>query len=170
MKIRRAERKDLRQMLEVHRRSVHELGASDYDAATLEAWAPPIDDDRIERWGEQNFGDDSSIVAFVAVERDGPEQRVLGFSSVDPSESHLMALYVDPDVAQRGLGTALLRQAEWAAAQEGAERLELESSLNARDFYIDQGYEVVGRGATEVGDGQELEHVRMEKELPGPGL
>lgn len=170
MKIRRAQPDDARGILEAHRSAVHELAADAYDESSLEAWSPPVDEERIEGFVETSFEGEKDADLFVAVEGKGAEERVLGFSAVYPGEQDLRAVYVRPDAARRGLGTALLRQAEWAAAQKGAERLELDASRNAVDFYEKQGYERVGCETHEFEDGVEIECVRMEKELPGPGF
>jgi putative acetyltransferase len=167
MKIRRATRSDARGILEVHRRAVHELAAEEYEKESLEAWSPPVDADRVEGFVEASFEGDEEAELFVAIEGESDDDRVLGFSAVVPSEEELRAVYVRPEAARRGLGTALLRQAEWAAAQNGAERLELDASRNAVPFYEEQGYDRVECVSHEVGDGVEIECVRMERELPG---
>lgn len=170
MKIRRAKPDDARGILLAHRSAVREAGPQYYDEELVEAWSPPVDEERIETFVGRNFGEEDESIVFVAIEGKGDEDRVLGFSIVVPDEEKLRAVYVRPNAARNGLGTALLRQAEWAAAQEGAERLVLEASLNAEDFYLEQGYERVDTEALSLGDGLELDCVHMEKQLPGPGL
>jgi len=157
-------------MLAAHRSAVRAGGGDHYDEEILEAWSPPVDDGRVERFVEETFEAEPAAVAYVAVERAGDGDRVLGFSVVVPEEETLRAVYVDPEYARRELGTSLLRQAEWSAAHSGAERLELAASLNAEEFYRKQGYEVVESDTVALTDELEMECLRMQKRLPGPGL
>jgi len=163
MKVRRAEPDDARGILEVHHRAVHELAASAYDDQILEAWSPPVDDERVEEFVDANFDSQPPSTVFVAVD-DG---RVLGVSAVVPADEYLWAVYVDPEFAGRGLGTALLRQAEWSAAQAEVGRLQLDASLNSVEFYEQNGYERVEEGTCEIDRGPAIPCVVMEKHFPG---
>lgn len=62
---------------------------------------------------------------------------------------------------RRGIGRAVLEEAERSAHEAGATRVLLNAQLPARDFYARGGYE--SRGATFVEEG--IEHVAMEKRL-----
>ena len=150
----------------MHRRAVRTLGAETYEPEIVEAWASPADDESVEEFVDHAFGGEGGPIVFVAVDGD----RYWGFSEVEPEIEYLRAVYVDPEMARSGLGRSLLRQAEWAAAQEGAERLELESSRNAVGFYEAQGYDRIGEDTHQIADGLEMECVRFEKKLPGPGI
>lgn len=166
MQIRRAEPKDARGILEAHRRAVRELAAEAYDSELLEVWAPPVDEERVESFVDSKFGEGAEPILFVAVEG----ERRYGFSEVLPSEEYLHAVYVDPDRARSGVGRSLLRRAEWAAVHEGAERLELDSSLNAVEFYEQHGYMRIEETVLRMGEGMELPCVRMEKQVSGTGI
>ena len=163
MRVRRAKPADARGILEVHRRAVHEIAGEVYDDEILEAWSPPVDDERVEQFIGGVFESEESNVMFVAI--DGT--RVLGFSEVVPANEELRAVYVDPEFTGRGLGTALLRQAEWAATQAGVDRLELDASLNAVDFYEKNGYTRLADGTHELSGGVEMDCVIMDKTFPG---
>jgi putative acetyltransferase len=163
MKVRRAKPDDAHGVAVVHRRAVHELAAEAYDDEVLETWSPPADDERVEAWADKlDRDEDDESVAFVAV-----DDRVLGFADVAPDEEYLRAVYVDPEMSRRGLGRALLRQAEWAATQAGAERLTVDASLNSVEFYEKNGYERLDEGTHELSDGHEITCVHMFKEFPG---
>ena len=164
MKVRRAKPEDARGIAEMYHRAVHELATDAYDDDILDVWGPPADDERVEKWADHLERDDErdDAVAFVAV-----DDRVLGFADVDPDEEYLRAVYIDPEMSRRGLGRALLRQAEWAATQAGAERLTLDASLNSVEFYEKNGYERIEEGTHEIADGVEMACVHMLKEFPG---
>ncbi len=162
MKIRCARPEDARDLAQMHHRSVHQLGAEAYDDEILEVWGPPVDEERVEQWAENLDRAEGGATPFVAV--DG--ERVLGFADVVPDEQYLRAVYVDPEMSRRGLGTALLRQAEWTATQAGVERLTLDASLNAVEFYEKNGYERLEEGTHELTDGLEMVCVHMAKRFP----
>ena len=65
---------------------------------------------------------------------------VLGFSAAEPTSGRILGVWVDPDVAGRGLGTALLRHAEWAATQEGVDQLSVDCSPDSASFFEENGY------------------------------
>ena len=71
------------------------------------------------------------------------------------------AVYVHPDHARHGVGSALLAELEGYARGRGLDRLSLQSSLNAVGFYERAGYERVGEGESPGG----LAVVGMEKVL-----
>ena len=60
------------------------------------------------------------------------------------SDNSIEGLYVLPQAARRGVGTALVRLAEGRIAQTGEQLVMLESSLNAVGFYLRLGYAVCG--------------------------
>ena len=62
-------------------------------------------------------------------------------------EAHLMTIAVHPDARRRGLGSALLKAIELAAADAGAQYMALEcraGNKNAQRFYEKNGYKCVG--------------------------
>lgn len=69
---------------------------------------------------------------------------------------------VDPTERGHGVGTALLRALEHAAADAGASLVTLHAQCHARRFYDRAGYRQVGEPFTEAG----IEHVEMRKSLP----
>jgi GNAT superfamily N-acetyltransferase len=67
--------------------------------------------------------------------------------------------------AQRGCGSALVREIERLAKEHGLSRLELAGSLNAEPFYASLGYEVKERSDVALPNGHRLPCVWMEKAL-----
>ncbi len=70
----------------------------------------------------------------------------LGFSTVMPIErtvSRLAALFVEPAWVGRGVGTALLEDAEAIAADEGIVRLEVLSNVEGTGFFERAGFVAV---------------------------
>jgi GNAT superfamily N-acetyltransferase len=79
--------------------------------------------------------------------------QLVGFSHAVPGE--IMALFVDPDWAGRGVGRQLLTHALTLAQGEEGRPVLLEATLNARTFYERCGFQrveekTVQRGQTEL--------------------
>jgi predicted GNAT family N-acyltransferase len=75
--------------------------------------------------------------------------------------ARLGRMAVERELRGRGLGAAILREAERAAREAGAERISLHAQLSARSLYARDGYEQRGEEFVEEG----IEHVAMEKRL-----
>ena len=73
--------------------------------------------------------------------------------------ARLGRMAVERDLRGRGLGTAILREAERAALDAGARRISLHAQLSARSLYDRDGY--IERGPVFEEEG--IDHVSMEK-------
>jgi predicted GNAT family N-acyltransferase len=104
-------------------------------------------------------GRDGEALHLVAVE----EGRVLGTCRVvfRAGSAFLGRLAVVRDERRRGIGAALLREADDRASAAGADRIGLHAQLEVRDLYAADGY--VERGEPFVEEG--IDHVSMEKRL-----
>jgi putative acetyltransferase len=91
--------------------------------------------------------------------------RVVGVGVAVVEKSELRVCYVAPEAARAGIGSALVKEIERVARQQGAPLLQLDSSMTAEPFYRSLGYEVVERGAHVLGNGQRMACVKMRKEL-----
>jgi len=65
---------------------------------------------------------------------------VVGFAQLAPQQSQVVAVYVAPTHARKGIGLALLRAIEAHARDLGLTELQLQASLNAIAFYSSAGY------------------------------
>jgi GNAT superfamily N-acetyltransferase len=94
------------------------------------------------------------------VERLAPER-------LDPSvdAAKVRAIFVHPRFARMGLGSLLLAAAEDAATKQGFQRFEMGSTLTGVTLYTLKGYREVGRVLVPVGGGEQIEVVRMMKEI-----
>ncbi|MGJ0395714.1 MAG: N-acetyltransferase family protein [Methylocystis sp.] len=138
------------------RESVDELAADDYDEAQREAWASKADDE--EAFSALLAGE-VTIVALV----DG---EIAGFASLkDNADFHM--LYVRPELARRGVGSALADAIEKIAAGRGTKTLTVDASDAARDFFAARGYVATTRNTIEIA-GQWLGNTTMTKALAAP--
>jgi GNAT superfamily N-acetyltransferase len=102
-----------------------------YDEARLAAWHPPSD------------------IAESFVAEFGGE--LAGWAGMRPGakkgEFELPALYVDPGLMRRGIGSLLLAEARRRAVRRGARKLVAIGDPNAEPFFRETGGRTTGRGA-----------------------
>ena len=98
----------------------------------------------------------------VVAERDGD---VVGFGELDLERREVVAVYVLPDAAGAGVGTALLAHLEAMARSHGLERLTLCASLNAETFYAHRGWRAGAREKHRLTGAVAVDCVRMDKAL-----
>ena len=89
---------------------------------------------------------------------------------LDPAvdAAKVRAIFVHPRFARMGLGSLILAAAEEAAAREGFRRFEMGSTLTGVALYSLKGYRETERVMVPVGDGEEIQVVRMIKEQDSP--
>ena len=81
---------------------------------------------------------------------------VVGFAAILPREdgdSELDALFVEPEVWQRGIGRALVEHCCAAAKAAGAKSLHVVGNTHAKGFYRSCGFAKLGTKATRFGVG-----------------
>ena len=135
------------------RASVEELTVGDYSEDQRAAWISAADD----------------AAAFAARLEAGltlvalADSKIAGFASLKDNLLFDM-LYVRPDLARRGVGSALADAIEKLAGARGAKRLTVEASDSARDFFAARGYVPQSRNTILLG-GEWLGNTTMTKEL-----
>ncbi|WP_330630867.1 GNAT family N-acetyltransferase [Halocatena halophila] len=133
MRIRPATPADRSELPALHTATVEAFGPEAYDQSTVEAWA---------KAGERTPSDyvtDNTEHFTVAIKNDD----IVGFGHLIPEKSAVHAVYVHPDHARTGVGSALLAELEGYARGCGCEELSLQASLNAVGFYEQAGYTAV---------------------------
>ena len=118
--------------LKVFRRAIRTLASHDYAPEQVEAWASPEIDPAV--WAERRRTHRTQVA-----ETDGC---VVGFTDVD-DDGYVDMLFVDPDVARQGVGSALLEWARITAEGLGARELTTNASLTARPVFEAHGFTVV---------------------------
>ncbi len=148
---------EVRLYLEIHERAIRGLAASHYSGDDIKGWVVPATDENLRRLA-LNTGREIRLVA----ELDG---RPVGIGAVVPESSELRAVYVAPEGARRGCGSALVREIERIAGDNGVTRLTLHASLNAERFYAAVGYEVLARTEVALPNDHRMAVVHMGKDL-----
>jgi putative acetyltransferase len=125
--VRRMEGDDARAFLEMHRSSVHGVACVDYPPEVIEAWSPPVTDERISAFLENP----DKEVRFVA-DLDG---EIVGIGAVVLESNELRACYVAPGGVRKGVGTQIVQELERVARANGVRSFNLVSSVTAEPFY-----------------------------------
>ncbi|MBU6454234.1 MAG: GNAT family N-acetyltransferase [Cyanobacteria bacterium REEB67] len=150
---------DARGILDVHYAAVHGAPVNYYDEDRLDEWSPTVDDDRVRQFLARSGQEDE--ITRVAVQKDV----IVGFGTVVPILNELRACYVHPRHNRQGIGKRLLAVLEDEARTAGVSWLNLNSSLNAEDFYRTAGYTADGLGRHRLASGNSISCVHMYKFL-----
>jgi putative acetyltransferase len=166
--VRRARPADVGSIAAVHAASVRGLAADSYDDRQIASWSDSeAADFSIPPEGVHVVVAESHCAGDPARadDPDAPDGGVVGFGAVDLQSGEVRAVYVHPDHAGEGVGSAILRELEGRARDEGLADLHLTASLTAVPFYERHGWESTEPTAYELEEGVELEAVEMEKSL-----
>lgn len=181
VQVRPATRADVEAVYDLHVASIRAFGPSAYDERQVTAWAetPFAGVDDHYPVGEPGH---QFVVACVDPPEGGPRSEgavggasreqageLAGFGHLAVDEREVRAVYVHPDHARSGVGSALLAHLEGVAYGRGLSALELTASLNAVPFYRQAGYDPVAEAVHRTSGGgveAELDVVVMRKALP----
>ena len=167
---------DIPAIREVIQASVRELQAGDYTSAQIEGALATVFtvDSRLIADGTYLLALDEDRVAgcggwsYRKTLYGGDQQlETIESSVLDPATeaAKIRAIFVHPDYTRMGLGSLILKAAEDAAVAAGFRRLEMGSTLTGVPLYRLRGYRQTVRIAVPVGAGEEIEIVRMSKEI-----
>jgi putative acetyltransferase len=150
---------DAAAMARTHYSAVHVSAASAYPPDVLDIWSPAPSEIRNEAFREAMRGGRELFV----VAEDGSS--VIGFGSIVPDSNELRSVYVNADIAGRGVGSAILKALEILAAARGCPELQFEASRNAESFYARNGYISIAQGTHRLSGGREMACITMRKGL-----
>jgi putative acetyltransferase len=136
--------------------SIDELTIDDYDEDQRLAWLASASDATEFR---QRLGEMLTLVVYL----DG---EYLGFGSLKDNKTIDM-LYVHPDFAGEGVGSAIADALEKIARARGAETVSVDASDTAVPFFEGRGYTAVRRNSVPRDD-QWLSNTTMVKPLADP--
>ena len=148
---------EVRLYLEIHERAIRGLAGTHYSQDDIEGWVVPATEENLRVVARNPDGE----IRLLA-ELDG---KATGIGALVLAESELRAVYVLPDSARQGCGSALVREIERIARNNGLDRLTLHASLNAERFYADLGYDVLERTEVALPNDHRIAVVRMAKDL-----
>ena len=153
---------DVENIVRVQHAAVHGSAPSTYYTQDiLEGWSPCIDQYRVNRLRRAIENNEELLVVAETSEN----AVIVGFGSVIPSKQELRAVYVDPAFGRQGIGSKILANLEELALFHGADRLDLDASLNAEEFYCRHGYSVIERGSHRLSSGIVMDCIKMSKKI-----
>lgn len=155
-------------------RAMRRLGAAFYPPEAIEAFLSVVGtvDDSVIREGHYFIAATpcGRIVASGGWSRAVPHydgQRDCATAGTAIDGAIVRSVYVDPDMARRGLATGIMRTLERDAARSGVCTLTLTASLSGLPLYLSSGYRPTVRGSLDLG-GIGFAFVKMEKTLGQP--
>lgn len=140
---------DLSAVMDIYRRSVHEVACRDYSQEQLAAWVPTELD--MQAWSER--------LAEGGVFVEQRDEKLTGFIRVD-ARGHVDLLFVHPDFQRQGIALRLFQAAHSWAIESGITRLTSDVSLTARPFFERVGFRLLTPQIVER-NGVELNNFRM---------
>jgi len=135
--------------------SIEELAEDEYDDDQRLAWASAAAD-------AEAFCDHLASMLTLVVQVDG---EYAGFASLKDN-AQIDMLYVHPDYAGEGVGTALVDALERIAASRGTKHISVDASDTSAIFFEGRGYVATHRNSVPMDD-QWLTNTTMRKELSG---
>lgn len=140
---------DVEGILCVFKTSIEKLCARDYSPSQISAWTKCADK---EAWNAQFLSRHTTVAVADGV--------VVGFCDTERN-GHIDRLYVSPDYAGKGIGKALVKDAETAVEKK---TVSVEASITAKPFFEKLGYTLAER-QTVIRHGESLTNYRMSRSL-----
>jgi putative acetyltransferase len=134
--------------------AIGELTGDDYTEEQQEAWMAVAED---EEFGRRLAAD----LTLIATLQNSP----VGFASLR-GKDHIRMLYVHPSVARQGVASMLIDALEKLAGGRGAEKLTVDASDSAAEFFRKRGYAAKQRNSITI-NGEWLANTTMQKTLGG---
>jgi putative acetyltransferase len=138
---------------EIFRASVMDLTSDDYTESQQQAWAGTADN---EAAFAKRLGSQLTLVATL-------EGSAVGFASL-AGAGKIDMLYVHPAATGQGVAAMLIDALEKLAGGRGAEKLVVDASDTAREFFEKRGYIAQQRNTVTVGD-EWLANTTFHKQL-----
>lgn len=148
---------DAKVFADIHYASVHTIGVNHYIQEILDEWSPTVNEERIEH-----------IEAFASKEirvMADYDKKTVGLGVVVPEKSLLGACYVHPDFSGKGIGKAIMNELEKIANSHSINYLEMDASINSKNFYERCGYQTVIKSTYTLKSGLQMDCYKMKKEL-----
>jgi putative acetyltransferase len=163
MKIRPYGSEDAVHLARLYQRSVRALGRAsgsrDYSSRQVDAWASR--GPGAERMHQLSADGRTRLVAVDDLDRP------IAFADLE-RDGHIDLLYCSPEMAGKGVASAIYDELEKIARERGINRLYSEASEAARRFFLKKGFTVTARRRFEI-SGVEIHNYAMEKPLANAG-
>lgn len=138
-------------MARLHHRAIMATHENFYSLEQLRSWASGLEPDQYKVPENGHFD---------VVEAN---DRVVAFC--DHIIDEVIGIYIDPAWQGRGIGTALMRQAEGRMVSAGSKFAKVHSALSSQSFYERLGYVMVEASEHRTRGGLVLRSVRLQKPI-----
>lgn len=152
--LRNAELGDADELAALHRAAILRSGPTAYGITQIRAWVKPINAEVYRQ-----------IIEHARVRVALDDGAICGFATTSLDDELIRAVYVAPFAIGRGVGSALLADAETGLQAIGRNHATLEATRNSVDFFRWSGYIDVRESQRRLAGGVALACVLMEKEL-----
>ncbi len=149
--IRKADRKDLSVCSKLICQVISEIEARHYSLGIIKGWQ--------EYNSPSNLENEANSAEFIVYEENGI---IFGVGAIEGA--HIKKVYVSPAYQGRGIGRLLVENLEQIAKKNGFEEYELNSTVNALNFYKRLGYQEQGPITIEK-NGISVTFTRMTKRV-----
>jgi putative acetyltransferase len=155
--IRSIRAEDVPDVRALHARSFAELARDHHTPEQIEAHVALVLDN--------SYRDELLSNNLLVAEAEGRIIGTAGWCTVAdaPGTARIRKVFVAPEVAGRGLGSLLVREAESQAIESGCVRFVVRANVNAAGFYERLGYRTLRPGRMPPAGGVELPVIFMEK-------
>ncbi|MEZ4740897.1 MAG: GNAT family N-acetyltransferase [Bdellovibrionota bacterium] len=154
VKIRKSRLEDSRRIAHVHRRSIRGVCSNSYSQKIIDAWSGGTSAAGVRRAIKNP--EVNNVIAIV----DGV---ICGVAA--SVKNRIWLLYLHPSWIGKGIGEKLLQRLESDMRKKGIRKITLESSLNALNFYLRNGYQKVKKKTLTFRDGTRVPCVEMTKTI-----
>ncbi len=153
--IRVADKSDYVDMDSVFRSSAQSLCIRDYDSKLVLSWVGEARPERFELSSKDGCTQYVKILNGI----------IACFGELNIKKQLLLSLFVSPDYAGQGIGQEMIEFLFVKARAAGIKVLKVDSSLNAANFYLRNGFVEISKCDFTTQSGVVLESIKMESEL-----
>ncbi|WP_027722904.1 GNAT family N-acetyltransferase [Maridesulfovibrio zosterae] len=154
MIIRKAEHKDVNQIVHIFHETIHQINCEHYSPEQIQAWSPDYPES--EKWYQKRIQAQTTFIA-------EKNSIILGFGEFE-SNGHLDCLYCHNEYIRQGIGSALLKRIEKEAFMLGMKTIYTESSITALPFFEAHDF-TISKEQYVLRAGIMLKNFKMEKIL-----
>jgi len=153
--IRIAVNTDYIEMDEVFRASAKALCIREYGRKTVLDWAGEARPERFTHSAPEGCGQYVKVL----------KNKIVCFAELNIEKQLLLSLFVSPNHAGKGLGQEMLEYIFAKASAAGIKVLHVDSSLNAANFYLRNGFIKQSKSDFTTSNGTVLKSIKMSRVL-----
>jgi GNAT superfamily N-acetyltransferase len=150
----------LRQMQTADLNTVYNLVQTTIQISYADTYPPEAIEFFRNYHSRENILKDLKVAYIIVAESDG---QILGTGTVAGKD--VGRVFINPEFQHHGIGKLIAEELERKARSQGLEKLELSSSLKAREFWESEGFVVVKEFALPVANDKHLIYYEMAKKL-----